>query len=479
MAENEFDELYDVVVAGVGAAGCAAAISAHDAGARVLVIEKCDRATAGGNTRVSGGGWFVNRDPRSAAVFLRALCGDYPVADDVVTAWAQETARNSEWLRSLGADVATSDQYHLEPEYLGVDGSECYAGMDTVGGRMGEFLLFDFLVGVLAERGIEVRFSTPARELVTDAHGAVVGVIVESSGEPRRIGSRGGIVLATGGFEANPQMVRDYLRLVDPPLWGSPSGTGDGHRMAQKVGADLWHMDNMMTITGARADDGSGFYLALWAAHHYLFVSADGRRFADETAENRHGHVGRGGRYELFPTHDFHVVFDERMRTAGPLSPGRDVLPVGWKLLMEDHRWSEDNSAEIEKGWIVQADSIAELARKVGMDEQTLERSVALYNDACVQGRDDHFGRDPGTLAPVSQAPFYALVAAPLLGWSNGGPRRDGRTQVLDPFGSVIDGLFAAGAVSSTYSWAKDGGFHIADCLAFGRVAGREAAARR
>ncbi|WP_430331577.1 FAD-dependent oxidoreductase [Rhodococcus sp. ACT016] len=471
-----FDEEFDVVVVGSGAAGSAAALAARQAGASVLVVEKCDEATAGGNTRVSGSGWWVNRDPERARTFLRSLNGPFPVADDVVEAWATETAEISSWLKELGADVAMSGEYHTEPEYLELEGSDCYAGMDTVEGRMGNGLLHGFLLRALAERGIGTRFGTPAVELIVD-EGTVVGVEVEGPGGRRRIGARGGVVLATGGFAADPQMVRDYLRVEDYVLWGSPASTGDGHRMAQAVGADLWHMDNMMTITGVRGDDEFGHYLALWNANNYLWVSGDGRRFVDEAAEPKHGHINRGGDYELFPLRPFHLIFDEQMRTAGPLSPTPDVLPVGWNLLMNGTRWSLDNSEEIAKGWIARADSIAELAGIIGVDAQTLERTVEQYNAACAAGRDDHFGRAAETLGAVSQAPFYVLQVAPLLGWSNGGPRRDGRARVLDTRGDVIDGLYAAGEISSTYSWCKDGGFHIGDALAFGRVAGRDAAA--
>ncbi|NEW49809.1 FAD-dependent oxidoreductase [Nocardia cyriacigeorgica] len=474
MGAVRFEEEFDVVVVGVGAAGAAAALSAHMAGARVVVLEKADAATAGGNTRVSGAGWFINRAPERAAEFLRSLCGPYPVADDVVEAWARETALNSDWLRALGAEVGASAQYHTEAEYLTLDGADCYAGMDTVGAQMGNFLLYDFLLGALTAAGIEVRFRTAAEELITD-DGAVTGVETATG---QRIGARGGVVLATGGFAANPRMVRDYLRLTDAPIWGSPHSTGDGHRMAQRIGADLWHMDNMMTITGVRIDDGPGAFLALWAANNYLFVGPDGLRFVDETAENRHGHIYRNGELELFPLHPFHLIFDERMRTAGPLSPTREVLPVGWKLLMENFAWSADNSEEIARGLIRRADTIAELAELIGADPATLERTVARYNKACEYGRDDSFRRAPSTLGPVSEPPFYVLDVAPLLGWSNGGPRRDGRARVVDVDGAAIVGLYAAGEVSSTYSWAKDGGFHIADALAFGRVAGREAAGR-
>lgn len=474
MSNNDFDEQFDVVVIGAGSAGAAAALSAHAAGARVLVLEKGDESSAGGNTRVSGGGWFVNTDPERAAVFLNTLADGYPIAADVVETWAVETAKNSDWLRDLGAKVGMTGAHHTEPEYAGFEGADCYAGMDTIDGKMGNALLYDFLAGALAEAGIEVRFATPATELLTNAEGAVIGVAAGST----RIGAKGGVVLATGGFAANPEMVRDHLRLVDPPLWGSPHSTGDGHKMAQLVGADLWHMDNMMTITGIDVGSQTGLYLALWNGNNHIFVSREGRRFVDEAAPSFHGHTRRNGGFELFPLERFWLVFDERMRASGPLSPTRETLPVGWKLLMEDYQWSADNSAEIESGKIHRADSIEALAGLIDVDAQTLARSVASYNAACEQGRDDAFGRPSATLAPVSEGPFYALEVSPLLGWSNGGPRRDGRSRVIDAAGAVIDGLYAAGEVSSTYSWRKDGGFHIADALAFGRVSGREAAER-
>lgn len=477
VTESGFDEEFDVVVVGSGAAGAAAALAAHESGATVVVIEKCPVEQAGGNTRVSGGGWWVNRDPEQARAFLRALNGPFPVADDVVDAWAVETAENSTWLRGLGADVAMSGDYHTEPEYLELDGSDCYAGMDCIQGLMGNGLLHGFLTEALTTRGIEICYETRAVGLITDDP-SVTGVEVDGPAGCARIAARGGVILATGGFAADRRMVNDYLRVEDSVLWGSPAATGDGHRMAQAVGADLWHMDNMMTITGVRGDDEFGYYLALWNGGNYLWVNDEGRRFVNESAAPRHGHIPRDGTYELFPTRPFHLIFDEQMRAAGPLSPPPAILPVGWNMLMKGARWSADNTAEIDSGLITRADTVAELAAAVGVDPETLQRAVDAYNGACDMGRDDYFGRAPETLGRVDTGPFYALRVTPLLGWSNGGPRRDGRARVLDTRGNAIAGLYAAGEVSSTYSWAKDGGFHIGDALAFGRLAGREAATR-
>ncbi|MFI0355353.1 FAD-dependent oxidoreductase [Actinomadura sp. 9N407] len=473
-SDGTVDEKYDVVVVGVGAAGSAAALAAHEAGARVLVVEKCDPGTAGGNTRVSGGGWFVHDDPSRAELFLRNLSEDFPLPDDVVEAWARETAGLSDWVRGLGADARANPDYHTGPEYDDVEGSDCYGGMETVEGRMGNFLLYDALLSALAERGIEVRFSEPAQRLLTDGDGNVTGLETPSG----TIGARGGIVLATGGFEADPDMVANYLRVADHVTWGSPYATGDGHRMAQDVGADLWNMSNMMTIVGVPTGDGRGNLLALWHAQNYIFVNGEGRRFIDESSRNKHGHVLRNGYYEHFPLRPLYLVFDERVRTAGPIVPGPEALPVGWSTLMDGHAWSPDNSAEIDDGRIERAETVGGLAALLDMDPATLARTIDSYNTSVAQGRDDAFGRKPTTLAPVSQPPFYAVRCHPLLGWSNGGPRRNGRAQVLDTRGSVIEGLFAAGTVSSTYSSLKDGGFHIADAFAFGRGAARAAATR-
>ena len=319
-----------------------------------------------------------------------------------------------------------------------------------------------------------------ARQLVRPtADGPVTGVVAEREGRQHAIRARKGVIIASGGFEANTEMVHDYLGLSGAPAtWGSPAGTGDGIKMAQAVGADLWHMDNMMAAPGIKVPDfPSGFFVQLGGALPYIYVGPDGTRFVDEATVYRHGHALLHGRYELYPTKAMSVVFDETTRLAGPISPGLDVLPVGWNLLLEDYRWSPDNSAEIARGWIRQGDSIPDLAKQLDIDPERLEQTVHQYNQACENSVDPQFGRSPDTLIPLNTPPFYGFAWGPLIGWSNGGPRRNEKSQVLDVSGRVIPRLYAAGNVSSTYSWCKDGGFHIADALAFGRVAGRTAAA--
>jgi succinate dehydrogenase/fumarate reductase flavoprotein subunit len=471
-----WDEEADVVVLGLGSAGCAAAIAARDAGASVLVLEKMPEGKEGGNTRISGGIWFHNPDVEGLKTYLRALSAEYPIPEEIISVWSEETAKNTDWIAGIGGRPGVHGDY--SPEYPELDGADTYGGYRGIDGEMGGGRLYDVLASAVREKGARVLLDTPGRELIQDPEtGSIIGVIASREGKTIRVHARCGVVLATGGFEANPQMVRDYLRLPDSPVWGSPAGTGDGIKMAQKVGADLWHMDNMMSTIGLRAPGfDAGFYVAFNFAFGFLYTGADGTRCVNELPQVGHGQAVLHGNYKIFPDQKMHVIFDESTRKAGPLSMPSEMLNVGWNVRIEGYEWSMDNQVEIDKGWIQRADSLSELASKIGLDAATLEETVRRYNRACASKVDEAFGRSPATLTPITEPPFYAFESAPLLGWSNGGPRRNEKAQVLDPFDAVIPRLYAAGCISSTYSWNKDGGMHIADSLAFGRVAGEAAA---
>ncbi|KQY54284.1 MULTISPECIES: FAD-dependent oxidoreductase [unclassified Nocardioides] len=484
---GSWDLEVDVVVLGMGAAGCAAAIEAHESGASVVLLEKLSGGLEGGNTRVSGGAWFRTHDVEGAETYLNSLSGGYPLPPAVVSTWARETAQLTEWVESaLGATTALVGEAvngkgrGIPSEFPGLEGSDSYGGMVAVDGQLGRSRLLNALFAGLETRAIDVRLATPARRLVQDPESrAVTGVLAETpDGGTLRVRARGGVVLATGGFEGNVEMVRDYLRLPQNLPWGSPYNTGDGHKMAQKVGADLWHMDNMMSIEGfAVAGYQSGFYGRFFFSNGFIFVDSLGKRCDDELPSIGHGHALRHGAYEHSPVRRVHAIFDEATRLAGPVSPNGDVLAVGWNVLVEGYEWSADNSVEVDKGWLHKGETLDELAASLEVDPEALHRTVARWNASCEAGEDEQFGRDPDTLVALGDGPYYAFTSAPMLAWTNGGPRRDEHCRVLDPFGDVIDGLYAAGSVSSTYSWARDSGMHIADALAFGRVAGRTASA--
>ncbi|GAA3518225.1 hypothetical protein GCM10022234_12090 [Aeromicrobium panaciterrae] len=473
--DEEWDLVTDVLVVGFGGAGCSAAITASDLGASVIVLEKMDEHRQGGNLRVSGGVWFSSTSPEKSAEYLRALSGDFPLPEPIVQVWAEETSKNTEWIESLG--LPTAVQSTPGPEYPELPGSDGYVGYIGIGGAFGREVLWRSLAQAVNDRPIDVLMETRAVELIQASPGGrVVGLVAERDGKTLRIRARNGVVLATGGFENNSEMVRDYLGIGgEPVVWGSQAGTGDGIKMAMKAGADLWHMDNMMSAVGIRVPDFDSGFLFDPQRLGYVFVGRDGTRFANEVPHMGHGQALVSGSYELFPTKPSIFIFDEATRKHGPVCPNLDLWPVGYNLLVEGYVWSQDNSVEIDKGWIQTADSIRELATIVGLDPTALEETIERYNRSCAEGRDEQFGRSPETLLPISEGPFYACTWGPMLGWTNGGPRRNEHAEVVDPFGQVIGGLYAAGNISSTYSWCKDGGFHIADALAMGRVAGRRA----
>ncbi|MBW2498058.1 MAG: FAD-binding protein, partial [Deltaproteobacteria bacterium] len=118
---EEWDAEADVVVLGLGSAGCAAAIAARDADASVIVLEKMPAGKEGGNTRVSGGIWFENADIEGQKTYLRSLCGDYPIPEEVIRVWSEETARNTEWIREIGGNPGVHGDYR--PEYPELEGS--------------------------------------------------------------------------------------------------------------------------------------------------------------------------------------------------------------------------------------------------------------------------------------------------------------------------------------------------------------------
>lgn len=411
------------------------------------------------------------------ATYLRHLAGDRPIDDAVVRTWARETARNSDWMRSLGADVQTVGEFTAE--YPELPGSEAYGGYRVVASVTGERHTFEVLRSALASRGIEVSHQTPGRRLLSDSDGSVIGVEAGQDGHTLRVVARGGVVLATGGFQANEQMVRDYLNLVDPPLWGSHAATGDGHRMAMAVGANLWHMNNHMALTSVPDPNSQyAFYQSFEFHDGFISVTDDGTRFTDELPQLGHGQAYVHNRNELFPQHHMHILFDEKTRQAGPISLPRRLMGVGWLYLAEGRDWSDDNLAEVEQGLIIRADSLDELADALGLPAAKLKQTVDRWNEDCRAGVDSQFARRSDILKSLDNPPYYAVTTRPMIGWTNGGPRRDHASWVIHAEGHVIPGLYAVGETSSTYSWSKDGGFHLADAMAFGRIAGAEASGR-
>src|SRR5262249_24034190 len=145
--------------------------------------------------------------------------------------------------------------------------------------------------------------------------------------------------------------------------------------------------------------------------------------------------------------------------------------------ISDTYQWSADNSAEVKKGWIKAADNVGDLANKINIRPDLLQASVARYNLQCVGGYDPDFGRAADTLAPLGRPPFYAIELWPSIYNTQGGAKRNAKAQVLDVHGSPIKRLYSAGEFGSLWHRNYPGAGNVSEALAFGRIAGRNAAA--
>src|SRR5579885_2682858 len=473
----------DVVVVGFGAAGFAAAVTAHDIGAEVVILEKAPAGEEGGNTRVAGQGYLNTSSPEKAAAYLAALCGAYTVPEPMIRVWADEMCRNNDWLRALGGDPQEHQHQPVGIEFPDLPGADCVHKFHD-GPTYGYSYTWKLFERLVKERPIRVLYRTPACELIQhDRSKEILGVRAERDGRAIMVKAQRGVVLTCGGFENNQEMIRNYLPGV-PYCYtsGSPYNEGDGIRMAMSIGADLWHMNNYAGPSMALKVPEVRTTFSMQALHFskqmpggMIVVGPDARRFADEKYKTRHGKVPVNGRWLPLSTPcPMFMIFDQALFAAGPLY---DKHPShGWTQIIERYDWSDDNSAELAKGWIKAAPTIPALAALIGLDPAALADAVRRWNRSCDAGEDAEFGRKL-MLAPIADGPFFAVELSPSMLNTQGGPRRNEKAQIVRPNGSPIPRLYSAGDLGSIYSYLYLGSVIIGECLAFGRIAGRNAAA--
>lgn len=492
---DRWDDESDVVVAGYGFAGANAAISAHDSGARVLLLEKARHF--GGNSIVSGGGLALAKDPEKAAQYLSLLnAGNTP--DDVIRRMAEGMVGLAGYLESLAAAVGVRIEYGKvgrlaiyplaggETLYSAkVATIEGFEGYPWAKGLRGGARLFKLVADNVARRDIQVRYSTAARRLIVDAAGQVIGLVAEREGREIRIKARRGVVLACGGFENNEQMRRQFFGTLPVYPLCTLTNTGDGILMAQKLGAALWHMWHFHGSYGFKFPEfpfafrvstenrSAGLMVVPW-----VLVDQRGRRFMDEYPRYLHDTAARG--LEHFdaeavdhPRLPSYMIFDDAGRRRGPIG----------RVIINDndgdcpfYQWSQDNLAEIERGWVLQADTLEELAVRLRIDPSILSHTVGRWNDQCAAERDPDFGRLPESMMPIASPPFYAAPVWPIVSNTQGGPVHDTEQRIVDVFGKPIPRLYAAGELGSLFGYIYQAAGNVAECFIGGRIAGRNAA---
>ena len=481
---KKWDNEADIVIVGFGGAGAAAAITAHGAGANVLILEKAPEGEEGGNTRVSGQGYLSIDGIEKGIDFLNAMNGPFTVPQDMVRAWAEEMAKNNDWVSSIGGDPQEHQHQPLGIEFPELPGSDCVHKFHH-GDVLGYSKTWQFFEQSVKRRDIRILYGTPGAELVQDGNTkAILGVkAMPAGGGPIYVKARKAVILTCGGFENNQEMIRNYLPgLPYCYTTGSPYNEGDGVRMGLTVGADLWHMNNYAGPSMGLKVPEYRTSFSLTALHYKLeqqggmiCVGPDASRFCDEKLRTMHGKIKKHGKWTPTPVPcPMHMVFDHRLFTSGPLYD--KTASSNWSRIVERYDWSSDNVAELERGWIKRAATIEELASKIGLDAKGLEATIARWNDHCTNGVDPDFGRKL-MLTPLTQAPFYAVELAPAMLNTQGGPRRNAKAQIVRPDDTPIPRLYSAGELGAIYGHLYQGTGNIGECLAFGRIAARNAIA--
>ncbi len=485
----------DIVVIGYGGAGSAAAIAAHDSGHSVLVLEKAP--FGGGNTGCCGGGMRIPKEAAKALDYYRALTQG-TVEDESLRAMARAIHALPARMESWGAEL---EWIKRGLDYPGLPGAETFGEVVSISRTKEEKArqaggpifavrgdgLFAFLDGQVKKRSIKVLFNSPAQSLVQDPDTKeILGVRALENGSTNvLVKARKAVILCSGGFQNNREMLINYLPYMSAlptTPYGTPYSTGDGIHMASEVGAKLWHMSGVELGQFApripSEKYGLGFRLekSLRPQSQVIYVNKSGHRFMDESVLLSH-------RKDLFPVQifdqekatypniPFFMIFDDAYRAPRPIVGGH----MGWWWVHKVYQWSEDNSAEVDLGWITQADTIAELALKMGLDADGLEQSVHEYNRSCESGLDSAFGRSRTSMAPLLKPPFYATeLCEPIIN-TQGGPKHNAHAQVLDRHDRPIKRLYAAGELGSFFYPLYESASNVPEALAFGIIAAEHA----
>ncbi|MFK5979833.1 MAG: FAD-dependent oxidoreductase [Rhizobiaceae bacterium] len=496
-------EQWDVVVIGCGYAGAMAAIAAHDAGARVVIIEKMYQP--GGISICSAGGLRITFDADEAFNYLKAT-NRSTTPDDILETLADGMATLASKVQELAqAADATVEIKRANANYpfsghdsFGFVSVSSMQGEDSpspevgIRGAAAGYRLFQVLRKALSQRNITVRTNTRARKLITGKASRVCGVIVEHDGKQQELLTQGGVILACGGFEANEEMQRQYWNGISVRSAAFLGNTGDGIKMAQGVGADLWHMWHYHGSYGFHHSD-PNYPLAIRTKRYpdwvpgtppgddvrmpWILLDKNAKRFMNEYEPYLQDTGAR-------PFHQFDAqtqgfsripawfITDEagRRRTAfgRPTYHAHDL----------NFEWSADNLNEVELGILQKADNIEQLASILSVEVEVLLKTLRHWNKNCAAGLDEDFYRPASSMMVIEKPPYYVGRIWPLVNNTQGGPVHDRQQQIINVDGEPISGLYAAGELGSAFGFLYMSGGNLAECFVGGEIAGANAARR-
>lgn len=448
----------DVVVLGAGGAGLSAAVSAHENGAKVLVLEKMGKV--GGNTMISGASYNAvdpsRQEPQgiedSVDLHFKQTYegGDKLGNTDLIRILVDQAYPTIQWLEAMGMEF--NDHIHT---VLGGLWPRAHSPVKPLGTGFIETFM-NYIEKTNGE--VEVLLNTEATELIMDGN-KVVGVKAESNDTIYEITATNGVVVATGGFAASVELRNEFnthwADLTDIKSTNHPGATGDGIVMAREVGANLVGMEWIQLLPMGDPETGSLSGNIEQGVENRIFVNKDGNRFVDEGA--RRDVMTKA----LFEQEDnfMWVILDKHSYPTGDIK----------------NHFNESIDELVASGRAYKADTLEDLAKQIGVDPANLVKAVEAFNKAVDSG-SDAFGR---TLFEdkIDTAPYYAGARVPTVHHTMGGIQINTETQVLKADGTIIENLYAAGEVTGgIHGSNRLGGNALADINVFGRIAGRNAA---
>ena len=462
----------DVLVLGAGGAGMAAAVTANQNGKAVIVIEKTGQM--GGNTIMAGGALNAVDDGSETALANEDSVdfhyqqtfegGDKQGDPELVRILVENAWDGVEWLKSLGME--------FQPGTFTVTGGmwqRAHKPVEPEG--IGFFKTYQAYMD--SHEGITMMYNTKAEELIVE-DGTVVGAVCTGeTGNKVTVKAKNGVVLATGGFGQNVEMrmaANEETKLwptLDEsiPSTNTSAITGDGIRMAEAVGADLVQMGNIQLLPLGDPNTGSLSGNIEHAVESRIFVNLNGDRFVNE-----------GGRRDEMTL----GLFDQPETTMFIIMDS-DGYPTGEEL----NNFGETMNSLVADGRAYKADTLEELAEKIGVPAENLTAAVEEYNRHCLggdlEGQEDEFGRtlftDSGKENDgINDPPYFAAERVPTVHHTMGGVKINAQTQVINKEGEAIPNLFAAGEVTGgIHGSNRLGGNALTDTVVFGRIAGQSA----
>jgi len=478
------DRVYqaDVVVVGAGGSGLAASVSAAEHGAKVITLEK--REIAGGTTSFAEGLFAIGTDETRVAsvdisvddAFDHSMEFNHWRANaPLVRKFIQESPNTINWLHGFGLTFEPWNMAPTEPRVWHVVGH--YKNMEHGAAYV------QAMLDKCEELGVKIMYETPATELIIEK-GVIKGVIAQDSRGNKVIVNAKAVVLATGGFSENNEIIAKYTRYEPGSVFPTvPLGkTGEGFKMALQAGAVL--DDAGMLLMMHPGSYGPGFKpfgdLDTMTTQPLLWVNKYGERIIDDKMIGSLM-VSANAIYRQ-DGHYVWSIWDEDTinyyKTKG-LDTGLGVIVKAGTKISNTVKEIEDCIKAGSKN-VAMADSLEELAKQMEMDPKSLKATVDRYNKMKADNEDVDFGTPARLMKYIKKPKFYAVKVFPSSFISLGGPQINTKMQVMTKNNKPVQGLYsvgcdAGGVHSDTYTlWTSGAGFSFA--ATSGRIAGADAA---